>query len=73
MGDELSPLTTTSGSPLRWDNAYLDQESAGTAQKNAGPVPAPQPVDGGQGPSWLGDGWAGAEARDEAGAEAEAA
>jgi hypothetical protein len=61
MGDELSPLTTTSGEPLRWDNAYLDQESAGTEQKTAGLHPAPRPRDFGEGPSWLCDGWAGEE------------
>ncbi|MHB8690758.1 MAG: hypothetical protein ACYDHH_05890 [Solirubrobacteraceae bacterium] len=62
-------MTTTSGEPLRWDNAYLDQESAGTSHNSAGLHPATPPPDHDEGPSWLGDGWPGAEA----GAEAEAA
>ena len=66
MGDELSPLITTSGEPLRWDNAWLDHASAGTAQKAAGLHPAPQQLDSGRCPSRVGDGWSGAEADAEA-------
>jgi hypothetical protein len=49
---DLSPLTTTSGRPLHYGNAYLSQESVLLEQQNPGLRSAP--IDWSDAERWLG-------------------
>jgi hypothetical protein len=54
MTFELSPLTTTSGRPLHYGNAYLSQDAVRAEQQTTGPHAASAPVDWSIAERWLG-------------------